>query len=186
MFAACSRERTRQHKKSVGTQRERSGTMAVDLCELLRNDHDDLDRALAAMVDPITSPRELSNLLEVVQLALAVHSAAEARILELMLQQTPVPRSLGLVAGQVQMEHAAQRGAAAALDHIRPGSIGWYSHAHGLRRLVVDHAERSDWQHIPPIMQRTLAAEYATERMRVLGTAAPLAVADRRERIQLN
>ena len=160
--------------------------MAVDLCELLRNDHDDLDRALAAMIDPLTSPRELSNLLEVVQLALAVHSAAEARVLELMLRQSPVPRSLGLVAQQVQTEHAAQRGAAAALTQIRPGSIGWYNHANGLRRLVVDHAERADWQHIPSSLQRTLAAEYATERMRVLGTAAPLAIADCRGRLQLN
>jgi hypothetical protein len=160
--------------------------MAVDLCELLRNDHDDLDRALAAMVDPITSPRELSNLLEVVQLALAVHSAAEARVLELMLSQIPIPRSLGLVAQQVQTEHAAQRGAATALTHIRPGSIGWYSHANGLRRLVLDHAERADWQHIPIVLQRSLAAEYATERMRVLGTAAPLAIADHRVGLQLN
>lgn len=160
--------------------------MAVDLCELLRNDHDDLDRALTAMTDPITSPRELSNLLDVVQLALAVHSAAEARVLELMLAQSPAPRGLGMVAAQVQTEHAAQRGAAAALTQIRPGSIGWYSHAHGLRRLVIDHAERADWQHIPPALQRSLAAEYATERMRVLGTAAPLAIADHRARLALN
>lgn len=160
--------------------------MAVDLCDLLRNDHDDLDRALGAMIDPITTTRELSSLLEIVQLALAVHSAAEAKILEMMLSHGVVPRTLGLLASQVQTEHAAQRAAAAALTHIRPGSIGWYSHAQGLRRLVVDHATRADWQHIPVSLQRALAGEYATERMRVLGTTQPLAVADNRVRVQLN
>lgn len=160
--------------------------MAVDLCDLLRNDHEDLDRALGAMIDPITTTRELVSLLEVVQLGLAVHSAAEARVLEMMLAQAVIPRTLGMLASQVQTEHAAQRAAAAALIRIRPGSIGWYTHVQGLRRLVEDHATRADWQHIPLNLQRVLAAEYATERMRVLGTTAPMVIADHRERIQMN
>jgi hypothetical protein len=161
--------------------------MGPDVCGLVRRDHDDLDRALAAMVDPRTSPKELSNLLEVLRLALAVHSAAESKILDTLLARVSGPRTLSILALQTRIEHVSQRAAADALLGARPGSIGWYDGALELRVTVMDHAARAEqtrWtleDHVPLAIQHALASEYATERMRVLASTSPLVVARRRE-----
>lgn len=156
------------------------------MCALVRRDHDDIDRAFAAMVDPATPPRELDDLLDIARLALAVHTAAEARVLELLLAHTTGPRTLALLATQTRLEHIAQHAAAEALTRIRPASIAWYEYALELRVLVLDHAGRADqlrWtleDHVPRALQHLLGSEYATERMRVLASTSPLAIARRR------
>src|SRR3954466_8142164 len=114
--------------------------MIFDVCALVRRDHDDLDRALNAMVDPHTAPVELSNLLDVFRLAHAVHSAAESKVMDTMLARAGGPRTLSILAMQARVEHVAQRAAADALGLVRPGSIAWYSQALELRVLVLDHA----------------------------------------------
>jgi hypothetical protein len=157
--------------------------MTLDVCALVRRDHEDLDRALVAMVDPLTPPAELSNLLDVFRLALAVHSAAEANVMDALLQRAGSPRTLSILAMQTRVEHVAQRAAAESLSLIRPASIAWYSHALELRVLVLDHGSRSDhmrWtlqEHLPTSLQEGLAGEYATHRMRVLASTSPLATA---------
>jgi hypothetical protein len=159
----------------------------LDVCALVRRDHEDLDRALVAMVDPLTEPTELSNLLDVFRLALAVHSAAEANMLDALLGWGGSPRTLGILAMQTRVEHAGQRAAAESLAMMRPASIAWYSHALELRVLVLDHSSRSDhmrWtldEHVPASIQQGLAGEYATQRMRVLASTSPLATARRIE-----
>jgi hypothetical protein len=161
--------------------------MGNDVCALVRRDHDDIDRAFSAMIDPATPPKELSNLLEILRLALAVHSAAEAKVLDLLLARAEGPRSLPSVVSQSRLEHVAQRAAAESLTRLRPGSIGWYEHAIELRVLVLEHATRADqwrWtvlENVPVEVQRVLGSEYATERMRVLASTSPLAVAYQRE-----
>lgn len=158
--------------------------MSLDVCALVRRDHDDLDRALAAMVDPATPPKELGNLLDVFRLALAVHSAAEARVLELLV---PGDRQVSSLAMNARIEHISQRSAADLLVGARPGSIGWYDGALELRVLVLDHAARAEqlrWtleDHVPLRTQRQLAAEYATERLRVLASTSPLVLAKHRD-----
>jgi hypothetical protein len=161
--------------------------MGNDVCVLMRRDHDDIDRAFSAMIDPATPPKELSNLLEVVRLALAVHSAAEAKVLDLLLANFEGPRSLPSLAGQSRLEHIAQRAATDALVRLRPGSIGWYEHTIELRVLVLEHAVRVDmwrWsllEKVSPELSRVLVSEYATERLRVLASTSPLAIAQQRE-----
>lgn len=161
--------------------------MGNDVCALVRRDHDDIDRAFSAMIDPATPPKELSNLLEILRLALAVHSAAEAKVLDLLLARAVGPRSLPSLASQSRLEHVAQRAAADALTRLRPGSIGWYEHTIELRSLVLEHAARADqwrWtmlEHVSPAVQQEIRGEYATERMRVLASTSPLAVAHQRE-----
>ena len=163
--------------------------MGLDVCGLLRRDHDDLDRALGAMVDPQTSPKELASLLDVFRLALAVHTAAEARLLETLLARVRGPRTLSMLALQTRIEHVAQRAAADALVGVRPASIGWYDGALELRVTVMDHAARADqtrWtleDHVPLEIQKTLAAEFATERMRVLASTSPIVLAQSRDKL---
>ncbi len=158
--------------------------MTLDVCALVRRDHDDLDRALSAMVDPATRPNELSDLLDVFRLALAVHTAAEARVLDLLVEGE---RDLAGLAAGARVDHCTQRAAADALVSVRPASLRWYDGALELRVLVLDHAARAErlrWtleDRVPFRLQRQLAAEYATERLRVLASTAPLMLARRRD-----
>jgi hypothetical protein len=158
-----------------------------DVCALVRRDHDDIDRAFSALVDPATGPKELGNLLEIVRLALAVHTAAEARVLELLLARTNGPRALGMLVTQTRLEHVAQRAGVDTLTRIRPASIAWYEYALELRVLVLDHAGRAEqmrWtleDHCPHHLHRQLGSEYATERLRVLASTSPMIVAQRRD-----
>lgn len=139
------------------------------------------------MVDPQTSPKELATLLDVFRLALAVHTAAEAKVLDALLARVTGPRTLNMLALQTRIEHVAQRAAADALVAVRPASIGWYDAALELRVTVIDHATRAEqtrWtleDHVPGDIQRVLAAEYATERMRVLASTSPIALAQDRD-----
>jgi hypothetical protein len=159
--------------------------MGADLCALVRRDHDDLDAALAAMVNPATAPKELTNLLDIFRLALAVHTATESRILSALLRRVSAPRTLRLIADQCRLEHVEQRAAADALTMLRPGSIGWYESALELRVTVLDHTTRGEYSrwtlqdHVPLELQRAIASEYATERMRVLASTSPIREAAR-------
>ena len=159
--------------------------MIPDVYALVRRDHDDLDRGLAAMVDPMTPAHELGTLLDVVKLALAVHVAAETSVFRPLLA-TP---SLQRVAAEARHEHARQQAALDLLALARPASDTWYARALELRVLVLDHAQQAElvrWvlqDHVPAPVLRRLAADYATERMRVLARTSPLLLA--RERLAL-
>lgn len=163
--------------------------MSPDVCALVRRDHDDLDRALAALVDPATRVDELVALLDVLRLALAVHVTAEAKIFDTLLEIVSGPEALRLICTQSRVEHGAQHAALDALAAARPASDTWFARALELRVLVLDHAARADlarWtlqDHVPTQLQRTLARDYATERMRVLARTSPVAVA--REQLAL-
>ena len=157
--------------------------MPPDLCELVRSDHTDLDRALSGMVDPTTSNHELTNLLEVFRLALAVHVAAEIKVLDVLPFRVEVVPVLRELIAQTRAEHVAQQATADALSRVAPGSGTWYGRALELRVLVLDHAARAEllrWtlaDHVPLDLRRQLASEYATERLRLLATTSPLALA---------
>lgn len=157
--------------------------MVPDLCALVRRDHDDLDRALVAMLDTETPRAELETLVDVFRLALAVHIAAETKILDALVMRLDPPPALRYVATQARREHVAQQESIDELLRWRPGTAKWYAAALELRVLVLDHAARAEltrWSlqdHVPPADQRALASDYATERMRVLATTSPLALA---------
>jgi hypothetical protein len=160
--------------------------MVVDLCGLVRRDHDDLDRALHVLVDPTTTADDLTALLDVFQLALAVHVAAEAIVVTWLLNGIVAPPALRMVVAQASYVHDAQQRAAIALAAVSPATSAWYERALELRVLVLDHTTRAEltrWtlqDHVPMILHSTLAARYATERMRVLARTSPLAIAQAR------
>jgi hypothetical protein len=155
----------------------------VDLCTLARRDHEDLDRALLAMLEPGTPARELSNLLDVFRLALAVHLVAETRVLTTLVSIVRPPPALRLQIAQLRTEHVGQELTAERLLNVTPASDAWYEGVLELRVMVLDHAKREDYlrasldDHVPTTISRGLTAEYATERMRMLAQTSPLAVA---------
>ncbi|HSN31000.1 MAG TPA: hypothetical protein VLT45_32160 [Kofleriaceae bacterium] len=156
----------------------------------MQRDHEDIDRAFAAMVDPATEPNEMIWLLECARLAMAVHSAAELKVMDSLARRrdvSPMSPIFELLAMQSRQEHAAQRAAADDLTTVRPATIRWYDKAFEVRATAAEHAGRADhlrWtllDHVPADVRAAAAAEYATERMRVLASSSPHAIARRRE-----
>jgi hypothetical protein len=155
----------------------------VDLCELARRDHDDLDRALLAMLEPETPAREVGNLLDIFRMCLAVHLIAESRAFAMLVSIVRPPPALRLQIAQLRNEHLAQQRTADLLSTLNPGSDEWSTVALELRVMLLDHAKREDYlratieDHVPTTLSRGIAAQYATERMQLLGTTSPLQLA---------
>lgn len=135
------------------------------------------------MVDPDTPVRELINLLEIFRLGLAIHLVAETRVHETLVTIVRPPPRLRLQIAQLRTEHRAQQFAAEKMTKVPAGSHEWYSCALELRVLLLDHAKREDYlrtaidDHVPSPIGRGLVAQYATERMRLLASTSPLALA---------
>ena len=156
--------------------------MSWRFCTLVRRDHDDLDLALGAMVATATSCNELAELLDVAQLSLAVHVAAETKALaELASLDLPVIIRMAVLASRD--EHRFQQEELERLVGVRAGSELWYARVLELRIQVLDHATRAEllrWtfdDHLGVAMREVLAKRYASERMRVLGRTSPVAIA---------
>lgn len=135
------------------------------------------------MLDPETPPREAANLLDVFRLALAVHLVAETRVIASLVSIVRPPSKLRLQLKQLQREHATQAEGAERLAELEAKSEPWCSAALELRVMLLDHAKREDYlrsvldDHVPIAIGRGLVAEYATERLKLLSTTSPLALA---------
>lgn len=157
--------------------------MIQDVSALVRRDHDDLDLALAAMVDTRTPPDELALLVDVCRLALAVHVSAQATVMRALIHTLGEPAVLCTLVAEARREHGGQQVALDRLASLPAGSDGWYARALELRVDVLDHAARAElarWtlqDHVPRGLRRALAADYATERLRVLARTSPVALA---------
>jgi hypothetical protein len=157
--------------------------MPLDLQGLIRRDHDDLDLALEAMLDPRNPVEELAGLVDVFRLAMAVHVAAEHRVLREMLASEYSP-ARSAYAANVAREHGHHLSVAERLAHDH-GTAGWCERALDLRVTMLMHWWRSDRKvrqsHDPFSQQasQALAGLYATERLRILADTAPLATARR-------
>lgn len=155
----------------------------VDLCSLARRDHDELDLALSAMVSPETPLRELPTLLDVFRLGLAVHLVAEARVHQTLHAIVRPPRSLRVQLASLRHDHASQQQVAERMMKLDPGCDDWYCAALELRVLLLDHARRQDYlrapleERVPAAINRGLVAQYATERMKLLASTSPVALA---------
>jgi hypothetical protein len=155
----------------------------VDLCELARRDHEDLDRALQAMLAPETPDSEAANLLDIFRMCLAVHLIAEARVFAMLVSIVRPPPQLRLQIAQLRNDHVAQQRAAERLATLQPSSREWLSATLELRVLLLGHAEREEYlrgaldAHVPTKIGRGIAAQYAIERMHLLGTTSPLQLA---------
>jgi hypothetical protein len=154
-----------------------------DFQALVRADHDDLDQALAVLVSPSTPVADLADVLDATRLALAVHVTAQSRVLDrLIARSDPTPAALRAIVLRTRRDHAEQQLLVEYLAGMRPATCDWYERALELRSLLLDHAwhehiSRSLAPHVAQPAVDALAAEYATERLRVLATTSPTALA---------
>ena len=163
-----------------GIAAARRPRVTADLSTLIQSDHDDLNRLLVAMVASATPVCELSERLDSFRLALAVHAAAEANVMRLLLARHDEP-ALRAIAELTEAEHLRMQTLAAAMSRSRPGSEQWYADALELRIAALDHATRAElarWTLDDRVVQgrrQILAADYATERFRILtaGSSTP-------------
>jgi hypothetical protein len=160
--------------------------MRNDVCELVRRDHEEIERAVAEMVDPQRSPAELVESLETLRLALAVHVASQAKVFEALRAHGRDLRILRFVAMQEHDDHIGQRNALYTLQWTRPASLAWYDEALRLRIAILDHdfrAEQCVWtlrEHVSVELRAQLATLYATQRMLVITSTSPHRIAEQR------
>lgn len=154
--------------------------MTIDVCALVRRDHDDLDRTLAALLED-KGAREHHDLLDGLRIGLVAHVSAESAVLASMIMRAQPPQVVRQIARAVESEHRGQLVALDRLSAERVGSSAWLERVLELRVLILDHAGRADYfpstlrDHVTPAHLRMLAGEYATERLRALAALAPLA-----------
>ena len=96
------------------------------------------------MLESRTPVEDLPVLLDLFKLALAVHVAAEGKVLGSMVVRSMAPASLRALAAEAHREHVEQQRATDALATQPPGSDAWYASALELRVLVADHASRAE------------------------------------------
>jgi hypothetical protein len=146
---------------------------------LVQRDHDDLDRALGAMLDPHTSPTECTDLLEALQIGFITHSTAEASVFRRRLGRVDLPASVRMVVSTVIAEHHRQARTIARLAGVRPGGTAWIARVFELRALLREHAAREEllraalFDHLSADGRLALARDYATERLRRFGFLDP-------------
>jgi hypothetical protein len=149
----------------------------------VRRDHDDLDRTLCALLDGKRARIEHLELLDAFRIGLVAHVAAETAVLAAMLVRSQPPMLVRLIVKQLDDEHRSQLAAIEAVGREVVGSVSWCERLLELRIQFLDHAAREDFfpsslqDHVTHPDRRSLAAEYATERLRAMSTLAPIASA---------
>ncbi len=155
----------------------------VDLCGLVRRDHEDLDRALLAMVEPHTSREALLGLLDGARLSLTSHIEAETEVMQVFVARSPSRARVRAFVTEIAAQHRAQHAALDAIRDAAPGSTGWYFRVLELRVLVLDHTSREPFMrtalsdHISIDENRQLARDYASARLRMLALMYPFELA---------
>ena len=148
--------------------------MGMDFLALLRRDHLDFDRGLAALAGPISSIAELRVILDGVRLGLSAHAEAEDIVLDQALARSRDARALEPLVERARLAHLAQEGALSALVCLRPTTPSWREQATRLRNLIAEHAEAEEQTLVPalrahaPDLYASLAGAFATERLRQL------------------
>jgi hypothetical protein len=154
----------------------------MDLVELFRRDHDELVLALTCMLAPATSDLVRRDALDGLRLGLAVHAAAEARVLARIVRLQPVP-AIRAIAVRARRDHMIQQDAVDFLSCLDVGSDDWHEHVKALRDRVAEHALRGDAVSIelrdclPGRLFVRLPGQFATERMQVFATTSPILLA---------
>lgn len=157
--------------------------MVVDLSGLVHRDHEDLDRALVAMVEPHATRETLVALLDGTRLALSAHIEAETEVMQVFMARSPSRIGVRPYVGDIAAQHRCQDEAFSAIRETTPGSTSWYFRVLELRVLVLDHTSREPLlraalsQHISLDENRQLAREYAAARMRLLSMMYPFELA---------
>ena len=150
--------------------------MVMDFLALLRRDHHELDRGLAALVQPPEEDAELGGTLEGVRLGLSAHIEAEDIVLSHALERCGDRATLEPLIERARRAHHAQERALSALLRVPPRTPAWRDLAVRLRALVRDHAHSEEQTLVPtlrsrvPALYASLAGAFATQRLLRLGT----------------
>ncbi|HUJ62629.1 MAG TPA: hemerythrin domain-containing protein [Kofleriaceae bacterium] len=153
--------------------------MATDFLALLRRDHDDLERALAVLVQPTATFDQIRTALDGIRLGLTAHAEAEDIVLARGFADVSLVRELETLIGASRAGHLAQEGALASLMCAPPATPGWRDRARHLRVLVAEHASWEERNVLPtlkalaPEAYGLLAGAFATERLRQLAMLQP-------------
>ena len=152
--------------------------MGMDFLALLRRDHHELDRGLAALVQPPDPGAELRGTLDGVRLGLGAHVAAEDIVLSRALERCADRAALEPLIERARRAHHAQERAFSALLCVHPRTLAWRARAVRLRALVRDHASAEEATLVPslrtaPDLYASLAAAFATERLQQLALLQP-------------
>lgn len=157
-------------------------SMTPDIGTLLRRDHGDLESGLDELARPTTDLAEVRVTLDGVRLGLAAHVEAEDIVLSRAFSRfVPAPR-LRMLAAQGRASHVTQEAALSALVTARPGSSVWRDRAARLRDIIRGHSDIVEHELLPVLrdytpasVYRSLAGEFATERLRQLAMLQPSA-----------
>jgi len=146
----------------------------VDLSLLLDRDHDQLDRAIATLIEPADSDDARQATLDAVRASFAAHADAEATVLHAALSQVAVKHDLVSLVAQTLAEHRIQESILRRLD-VRARPDDWICSVIRLRRTLAAHGSHEAATIVPnlrdtlaPIDYERLAQRYATERLRAL------------------
>jgi hypothetical protein len=147
----------------------------VDLALLVARDHDQLDRAIAHLVQSGASPYDRKTALEVARVGLATHADGEATVLHDALTHVLAPQDFTGLVAQVLAAHRTQESILRRMDH-HADRADWVCCAVRLRRSLMVHAEHEQSivmgalrRSLPPLEYQRLAGTYAAEKIRALG-----------------
>jgi hypothetical protein len=145
--------------------------MPIDLGALICRDHDDLDRALVALLRSTTAA-EAEPLLDALRICLGAHTAAQSTVLRDLLGPVASSRVIAENVRTILDEHRKQARELAVLGALRVGASEWQDAVLELRIAVLDHKAREEFiavtlfDHVGPATRRAFARTYATERLR--------------------
>jgi hypothetical protein len=148
----------------------------VDLSVLLDRDHDQLDQAIASLIDPGDDERRVA--LDTVRTAFAAHADAVANVLHGALAQVTIKHDLVMLIAQTLAEHHIQESILRRLD-LCVRRADWVCAVVRLRRALADHGAhetatvvRTLRTTLPALDYQRLAQRYAMERLRALDMLA--------------
>ena len=132
---------------------------------------------MLVLMNGVPTPRDrLLAWLESLQLMARIHTSAEARVYEVLLEAIPGDRALASLAATMDDEHVDQIAAADDLAITEPGSLVWHECVRELRGRVLQHAASSErrlarLQERMPALVPQMAQEYAMASMSTLSIA---------------
>jgi hypothetical protein len=152
----------------------------VDIALLLARDHDQLDRAIAFLMDPSATYDDRASALEAARVSFAAHADADAAVLYRAMSQVASKHELAGLVAQVLAGHRIQESILRRMD-VGARSEHWMCATVRLRRSLHTHAEDEqsimmptlrEW--VPPLEYQRLSSIYATEKVRALGLMSAL------------
>lgn len=153
---------------------------------LLARDHDQLDRAIAFLIEPSATEGDRQSALDAARVSFAAHADAEAAVLYEALTHVASKHDVAGLVAQVLAAHRTQESILRRMD-VQAKADDWMCATIRLRRTLLAHAEheqatilRTLRECLPPFEYQRLAGSYATEKMRALSIMASYVPVTRR------